>query len=277
VRPKLSACIVARDEEDRIGDCIRSVAFCDEVLVVDSHSRDRTREIAAELGARVVERDWPGFVQQKEFAIRAAAHDWVLIVDADERASATLAREIAGLRERGFPGCAGWRMPRCTAYLGRWIRHGGWYPDLQLRLFDRRRGRMGGHDPHDHAVVDGTLGRLAGDLYHESYRDLADHLARMERYTTAMAEGMERRGRTAGALDLVTHAAARFFRYYVLKRGFLDGWRGLLIASLAAHYGLLKYAKLLERQRAVPTPRPPDAQPGTFEPARGGEPARVRS
>ena len=132
-RPRISACIIAMNEEDRLPDCLASLAFCDEILVVDSHSSDRTREVAAEAGARVIERDWPGHVAQKEFTIRAASHDWVLCVDADERITPELRREIEVLRDAGFPDRAGWRFPRLCHYLGRWIRHGTWYPDHQLR------------------------------------------------------------------------------------------------------------------------------------------------
>ena len=151
-RAGLSACVIAKDEADRIGDCLGSLAFCDELIVVDSHSSDATRALAAARGARVIERDWPGHVAQKEFAIRAARHDWVLCIDADERVSPELAAEIVRLRDASFPGPPGWRLPRLSEYLGRWIRHGTWYPDPQLRLFDRRRGRWGGRDPHDREV-----------------------------------------------------------------------------------------------------------------------------
>jgi glycosyltransferase involved in cell wall biosynthesis len=225
------------------------VAFCDEILVVDSHSRDGTRDLAAAAGARVIERDWPGHVAQKEFAIRQAAHDWVLCVDCDERVSDELRAEIEALRDAGFPGHAGWSMPRLSRYLGRWMRHGGWYPDRQLRLFDRRRGRWGGHDPHDRVELQGAVGSLGGRLLHEPYRDFADHLSTIERYTTIMARGMHARGRRASVAHLVVNPAVRFLRFYVLRAGFLEGWRGLLVSLLAAHYVFLKYAKLLVLQR----------------------------
>ncbi len=251
----LSACIVAMDEEDRIGECLASVSFCDEIVVIDSHSSDRTREIARAHGARVIERDWPGHVAQKEFAIRAAAHDWVLCVDADERVSSPLRTEIEALRAQGFPGAAGWRFPRLVNYLGTWVRHGTWYPDLQLRLFDRRRGRWGGHDPHDRVVLDpaARVGRLRGDLLHFPYRSFADHLRTIDQYTTLMAEGMLRRGRRSGPGDLFIRPWVRFARFYVLKRGFLLGRKGLILALLAAHYVRLKYMKLLllERNEAL--------------------------
>jgi len=250
-RARVSACIITLDEADRIAECIRSVDWCDEVVVVDSHSRDATREIAAGSGARVIERDWPGHVKQKEFAIRAATHDWVMCIDADERVSPELRQEILALAGQGFPEHAGWRMPRMSRYLGRWIRHGTWYPDLQLRLFDRRRGRWGGHDPHDRVEIDGSAGRFRHPLLHDPYRSFAEHLGTIDRYTTIMADGLHRRGRRARLDDLILRPWVRFFRFYVLKAGFLEGWRGLLLAVLAAHYVRLKYAKLLVLERAA--------------------------
>lgn len=252
-RPRLSACVVACDEEDRIGECLGSLRWCDEILVVDSHSRDRTREIAAAAGARVLERDWPGHVAQKEFAIRQAASDWVLCIDADERVSPELEKEIVALRDAGFPGHAGWRLPRLSSYLGRWIRHGTWYPDPQLRLFDRRRGHWTGRDPHDRVEVAGPVGRLRGHLLHHPYRSLGDHLATIDRYTTTMAQRLHEEGRHARLLDLVTRPPARFFVFYVLRGGFREGWRGLLMAYLAAHYVRLKYAKLWLLARSAET------------------------
>jgi glycosyltransferase involved in cell wall biosynthesis len=249
-RPAISACIVACDEEDRLPACLDSLGFCDEILVVDSHSRDRTRELAAARGARVLERDWPGHVAQKEFAIRQAAHDWVLCVDADERISPALAAEIARLREANFDGCAGYAFPRLSRYLGREIRHGTWYPDWKLRLFDRRRGRWGGRDPHDRVEVEGPTRRLAGDLLHDPYRSFGEHLATIDRYTTIMAEHLHADGRRAGIADLLFRPPLRFLDFYVWRRGFLDGWRGFLLALLAAHNVRLKYWKLFVRARA---------------------------
>jgi len=251
MRTPLSCCIIAMDEEDRIEACLDSVAFCDEIVLVDSHSTDRTREIAAARGARVLERDWPGHVAQKEFAIRQAQHDWVLCVDADERVTGELRSEIEGLRERGFPACAGWRFPRLVNYLGTWVRHGTWYPDLQLRLFDRRRGGWGGHDPHDRVEIESgeRIGRLRGDLEHFPYRSFADHLRTIDQYTTIMARGMHARGRRVGVSDVFVRPWVRFARFYVLKRGFLLGWKGLVLAFLAAHYVRLKYMKLLLLER----------------------------
>ena len=250
-RAALSCCIIAMDEEDRIEECLASVAFCDEIVLVDSHSKDRTRDLARARGARVIERDWPGHVAQKEFAVRAAANDWVLCVDADERVSAELRAEIEALRAGDLARHAGWRFPRLVNYLGTWVRHGTWYPDLQLRLFDRRRARWGGHDPHDRVELEpgASSGTLRGDLLHYPYRTFADHLATIEQYTTLMARGLLARGRRAGLVELFVRPWVRFVRFYVLKRGFLLGWKGLVLALLAAHYVRLKYLKLLVLQR----------------------------
>jgi len=251
-RPPVSGCIVTLNEEDRIIECVRSLDWCDEVIVVDSHSTDQTRALAAAHGARVIERDWPGFGAQKEFAVRSAAHDWVMCLDADERLSPALRAEIVAARDRGFAGAAGWTMPRRSWYLGRWIRHGTWYPDRVLRLYDRRHGRWGGHEPHAHVELDAQPAALHGDLLHYPYRNLAEHLRAVDSYTTIMARGLWERGRRARPRDLVLHPLGRFFKFYVLKLGLLDGWRGLLLAYIAAHYVRMKYAKLLVMERVAP-------------------------
>jgi glycosyltransferase involved in cell wall biosynthesis len=258
-RARLSACVIALDEAERIRPCLQSLAWCDEIVVVDSHSTDATRAVAAALGARVIERDWPGYTAQKNFAVGAAANDWVLCVDADERVSPELHREIENLRGAGFAGQAGFEMPRLTRYLGAWIRHGTWFPDRQLRLFDRRRGRWtsrASYDLHERVVLDAPPGRLRHPLLHEPYRTLDDHLRTIDRYTTVMARGLHAEGRRAGASQLVLRPAAGFLRSYVLRRGFLDGWRGLLLAYLHAHYVRMKYAKLMALER-TDEPSPP--------------------
>jgi glycosyltransferase involved in cell wall biosynthesis len=274
----LSACVITLNEADRIDECLGSLSWCDEIVVVDCHSRDDTRTRAAVHGARVLERDWPGFAAQKEFAVRAAAHDWVLCIDADERLSTALQDELSSLRRADFPGAAGWSMPRRSAYLGRWIDHGTWYPDRSVRVFDRRRGRIVSHrdyDLHERVDLDGPCGALSHDLLHVPYRSLSDHLRTIDRYTTIMADGLYARGRRARALDLVLRPAARFAKSYVLKAGFRDGWRGLLLAYLAAHYVRLKYAKLMALQsaavgaRAATPTAPPHSEPAVLIGAAG--------
>ena len=258
----LSACIIAGNEADRIGPCLASVAFCDEIVVVlDARCDDGTRELAEAAGARVLVHEWPGFLGQKQRAVDAASHDWVLCLDADERVSDRLRGEIESLRAAGFAGVAGGSMPRLSAYLGAWMRHGSWYPDRIVRLFDRRRGRWAGGDPHPAPQVDGPVRALKGDLLHHPYRSFGDHLRKIDEYTTVMAERMAAQGKRAGVSDLLFRPAMRFVRFYLLDLGFLCGWRGLLLAFLAAHYGRMKYAKLMVLRRA---------QGG--QPARDGDP-----
>ena len=240
----ISACVITLNEADRIEDCLESLSWCDDILVVDSHSTDATRKLSEEHGARVIERDWPGHVAQKEFAVREARHDWVLCIDADERISAELRDEIEALRKRDLAEHAGWQMPRLSSYLGHWIRHGSWHPDRKLRLFDRRRGHWTGRDPHDRVEVEGSVGRFSGKLLHHPYRSFADHLATIDRYTTTMAQGLRAADRRARLADIVLRPPWRFFRFYVIEPGFLDGWRGFVLATLAAHYVRLKYTKL---------------------------------
>jgi glycosyltransferase involved in cell wall biosynthesis len=248
----LSACIITYNEADRIEACLRSVAFCDELLVVDSHSTDDTRARAAALGARVIERDWPGYRSQKQFATDAAAHDWVLCLDADERVSERLRTEIEALRNRGFSGAAGWSVPRITDYFGRFLRHGNAYPDRLVRLFDRRRGGWTGYEIHENTKVQGTVQRLHGHLEHFSYRSLSDHLNRMQRYADLMAQALYARGRRCGLTPVLVNPQWRFIRGYLLRLGFLDGWRGLVFALIEANYVRRKYLGLYMRSRGLP-------------------------
>jgi glycosyltransferase involved in cell wall biosynthesis len=248
----LSACIITYNEADRIETCLRALAFCDELLVVDAHSSDDTRQRAAALGARVIERDWPGYRSQKQFAIEAARYDWVLCVDADEVVSAPLRDEISALRAAGFPRCAGWSLPRITDYFGRFLRHGNAYPDRLVRLFDRRRGGWSGEEIHENTRVSGAVGRLHGHLEHYSYRSLSDHQARMARYADLMAAALYARGRRCGLLPVLLNPLWRFVRGYLLRLGWLDGWRGLVFALIEANYVRRKYLGLYFRSRGLP-------------------------
>ncbi len=251
-RTGLSACIITFNEADRIESCVRSTAFCDEVIVVDSHSSDDTRERAAALGARVIERDWPGYRSQKQFAVEAARYDWVLCLDADERVSDELKREIESLRERGFAGCAGWSVPRITDYFGRFLRHGNAYPDRLVRLFDRRSGGWVGREIHENTRVEGRVGRLGGHLEHYSYRSLGDHQRRMQRYAELMGEALYDGGKRCGLGKVLLNPQWRFLRGYVLRLGFLDGWRGLVFALVESDYVRRKYLHLYIRSRGLP-------------------------
>src|SRR5579885_66488 len=244
-RVLLSACIIALNEADRIGACIESLAFCDEIVVVDSGSSDGTRELAASAGARVVEHPFEGYRAQKDFAVSQARHDWGLCLDADERITPALRASIEAAREGGFAGAAGYRFARATEYFGAFLRHGNAYPDRVLRLFDRRRGGWRGErEIHEHVEVDGRVVTLAGDLEHRAYRSLGDQLDRLQRYARLMAAHLHARGRRARWWNLVLNPAWRFMRGYLLRLGFLDGWRGFVYACVEANYVRQKFVML---------------------------------
>ena len=239
----LSVTIIARDEADRIGEAIRSVAFADEVVVLDSGSTDGTVAVAQALGARVVETDWPGHIAQKNRALALASHDWVLSIDADERVSPALAAAIAAVRT-GTPTVAGYQFARRNWILGEPLAHGNWYPDRRVRLFDRRRARWGGQDPHDRVLLDGPGAHLDGDLFHHPYRTLGEHLATIDRYTLIAAREACARGVRARIWDVALRPILHFVKAYLLRAGFLDGVRGLLMASLGAIYVLIKWTRI---------------------------------
>lgn len=241
----LSVVIIACDEADRLPDAIRSVAFADEVLVLDSGSRDETVAVARELGARVVETDWPGHVAQKNRAMGMAAHPWVLSIDADERVTPTLAASIRGALAEPC-GAVGYEVARRNHYLGRPLRAGGWYPDRRVRMVLRDQARWLGEDPHDRLEVRGTVGRLSGELEHHPYRSLAEHHHTIDRYTRRFVEVTRARARF---WDLVIRPPWRFFRGYVLQRGFLDGRTGLWVAWMGARYTATKWWRLRSAQR----------------------------
>ena len=241
---QLTGCVITFNEADRIGACLRSLSFCDEIVVVDSHSTDATREIARRLGARVIERDWPGYRSQKQFAVDSATNDWVLCLDADERVTPELRAEIEELRAKGFAEYAGWSVPRITDYFGRFLRHGNAYPDRLIRLFDRRHGKWSGEEIHENTRVSGRLGRFRGHLEHFAYRSLTDHHNRMARYADLMAHALYARGKRCGLMKVIVNPQWRFFRGYFLRLGFLDGWRGLVFAFVEANYVRRKYLAL---------------------------------
>jgi glycosyltransferase involved in cell wall biosynthesis len=241
----ISACIITLNEADRIAACIESVAFCDDIVVIDSGSNDGTRELALAHGARVMERPFAGYRAQKDFAVQTARHDWVLCLDADERVSPVLRASIESACAAGFPRVAGYRCARATEYFGRFLRHGNAYPDRVLRLFDRRRGGWrGDREIHEHASVDGEVATLSGDLEHRAYRSLEDQLGRLQRYARLMAEDMRARGRRAHLWNLLFNPFWRFVRGYFLRLGFLDGWRGLIFAWVEANYVRQKFIML---------------------------------
>ncbi len=240
----LSLIVITRNEEELIGQCLRSASFCDELIVVDSFSTDRTVEIARGLGARIFQREFPGYIAQKQFALEQATGEWIFSLDADEQATAGLGREIrAAIAAPDAPD--GFRIRRILYHLGHYYT-GSLYPDVHMRLFRRNRARFTGREPHAKVEVDGKTGRLREPILHFSYRDITDHVATINRLSSQAA-----REATPGAMTafkMFANPAWRFFNFYVLRGGFRDGGRGLYAAMSAAFYVFLKYAKLYERR-----------------------------
>ena len=239
---KITATIITRDEQDNIARAIRSVGFCDEVLVVDSGSQDHTVSIAKSMGATVICKDWLGYAAQKNFAAEQAQHNWILSLDADEAVTPELAASIKQLppADQLF---AGYDFPRLARYCGRWIHHSGWYPDRKVRLYDRTRGRWVGKYVHESVQVDGHVGHLDGDLLHYTCDSIEAHQANLDRYTDLAAHELLDSGKRVGPWRPLLTPLHSFVKAYVLKLGFLDGRAGLTIARMAARYVRLKYSK----------------------------------
>lgn len=247
---KISAVIIAFNEERHIADAVRSVEWVDEIIVVDSESTDATREIAASLGAKVIVNPWPGFSDQKQFATDQASNDWILSLDADERVSEPLRTEISQVLN-GKPSVDGYRIPRLSYYMGRPIRHGGWYPDYQLRLFDRTKGRWNGAVIHESVKMlnENRIARLRSDILHHTVESAADHQQMItERYAPLGAQKMLDEGRRTSPVRAVFAAWFTFVRSYFLKLGVLDGFAGFCIAYFAAHNTFAKHLLLIELQ-----------------------------
>jgi glycosyltransferase involved in cell wall biosynthesis len=251
-RPKLALIVISRNEEELIGDCLRSASICDERIVVDSFSTDRTVEIALGLGARVFQRSFEGYITQKQFALEQATADWVLSLDADEQLTHGLRNEIEATIGGANP-VAGYETRRILYHLGHYYSRAT-YPDRHLRLFRRDGAKFGGREPHAKVIVKGKVKRLRAPMLHFSYTNIADHVATMNRLTTQSAA--QARYQFSTPLKMIANPAWRFFNFYVLRGGFLEGTNGLYASMAAAFYVFLKYAKLYERKlkekRALP-------------------------
>src|SRR5579859_5965101 len=239
---KISAAIITYNEERNISRALESLRCCDEVVVVDSGSTDRTVELAMKLGARVLESNWRGYAGQKNYASDQCEHDWVLSLDADEALSEALEGEIWQIKKNG-PAFDAYTMPRMAQYLGRWILHSGWYPDRKVRLFDRNKAKWVGDYVHESVIVDGSIGHLQENILHFTCESLSEHLKTMDSYTTLAAAQLVDQRKRIGWTQLLADPMWTFFRSFVLKRGFLDGTEGLAIAYMAALYNFLKFVK----------------------------------
>lgn len=258
----ISVTIITLNEEANLPRTLSSLKWADEVVVVDSGSTDRTVEIAKQFGARTLHNSWPGYGQQKNFAQRQTTHDWILNVDADEVVTPELAQEIRRTIENGSsPGHPhGYEMPRKTFYLGRWIKHGGWYPNYLVRLCDKRYAAWTEPSVHEALQVEGGVGRLQEPLLHYAFSSIQDQILTNLRFSTLGSQDLKRTGQRPSLKKLILKPIGKFFETYVLKGGFRDGLAGLIISVNAAHSMFLKYAYLMEARIAQPEATPVEAE-----------------
>ena len=243
----LSVVIVTKNAASQLAACLDSASFADEMLVIDSGSSDGTAELAAQRGARVMQKEWLGFGRQKQFAVEAARHDWVLCLDADERVSEPLRAGI--LAALATPAARAYAMARCNRFMGRWLRHGEGYPDWSLRLFDRRHARWSDDPVHEKVLTEAPVTRIGGDLLHDSAETLDSYLNKQNRYTSLQAEALFKAGTRAGVAQLLLSPLLRFAKFYFLRLGFLDGTAGLVHIAIGCCNSFHKYAKLMALQR----------------------------
>jgi len=246
---RISACVITFNEEANIRRCLNSLTWCDEIVILDSFSTDRTIEICKEYTDRVFQSPWEGYILQRNRIRDLATCEWVLFLDADEEVSPLMRDEIDFELSKDDSDYVGFEFPRQVYYLGKWIRHGEWYPDLKLRLFMRERGTSGGVEPHDMVIVDGLTKTLKGQIWHYTYDDLTDHITQTNRFSTISARAKFESGQRFSWMDFLLRPPFRFFKSFILKAGVLDRRRGLIIATVSAFGVFMKYAKLWELQR----------------------------
>lgn len=243
----ISLVIITLNEEEKLKECIKSVPFASDIVVLDSFSKDKTKEIADSLGARFFEQEWLGFGAQKKRAVELAKHDWVLSLDADERLSPELQSEIKEIFTQLNPE-TGYLIPRVSFYLGRWIRHGGWYPDYQLRLFNRKHSQWNPVPIHEHVLSIGTS-KLRHSIQHLVFKSISHQVITNDKYSSLQALQLNEKRVNFSMFKLLTKPAVKFFENYIFKMGFLDGMPGFIIAVGAAYSVFLKYAKLWEAEK----------------------------
>lgn len=248
---KISGVIITYNEEDNLGRCIDSMQdVVDEVLVVDSFSTDGTREIAEQLGARFICHAFVGHIEQKNYAMKKAQHDWVLSLDADEALDDQAKASITRLRSDGAAAHA-YSFNRLNNYCGKWIKHAGWYPDKKLRLWHKSAGKWGGENPHDRVeLLDGqAVAHLKGDILHYSYHSLSQHIKQVDYFTDISSRAAYKAGQRSSIFKILVNPAFKFVRDYVLKLGFLDGFYGFVIAIVSSFATFSKYTKLYQLQK----------------------------
>ena len=257
---ELTATVITFNEEENIRDCLESLRWVSHIVVVDSGSTDRTVAIAREYTEHVHVTDWPGHIEQKNRAVDLAPTDWVISLDADERVTPRLQQQLQK-QLAGVPSHPGFSMPRLTWHLGRWIRHGGWYPDRKIRVFDRRKARWAGINPHDHIDLAGDALALDGEILHYSFRDLHHHIETIDSFTSIAAREMDERRQGSPLAGMLLRAPWKFIRMLLLKRGYRDGFAGFILAGIGSFYVFLKYAVLWERRALRARGLDPDSLP----------------
>jgi glycosyltransferase involved in cell wall biosynthesis len=247
-RQPLSVVIITLNAATQLEACLESARFAEEIIVVDSGSTDGTQALAERYGAQVIQQDWLGFGPQKQFAVDAAKHDWVLCLDADERVSPALRDAIIFALKA--PCTVAFRFPRCNRFLGRYLKHGEGYPDWSLRLFDRRQARWSKDAVHEKVETSADIGELTGDLLHDSAESIASYLSKQNRYTTLAAEMAIKSGKRTGFAQIVLSPLVRFIKFYFIRQGFRDGLPGLIHIAIGCFNSFSKYAKMLEQQKS---------------------------
>jgi glycosyltransferase involved in cell wall biosynthesis len=250
---RLSVLVLTLNEERNIAACLESVRWADEIVVVDSGSSDRTTELARAFTEGVYQIEWRGYGATRNLALQKTSGEWILWLDADERVTPELAEEIRAIIDRPHVPESGFRVARRAYFLGRWIRHCGWYPGRVTRLFRRERGRFTESNVHERLLLDGPVSDTRHDLIHLTDPDLAHYFAKFNRYTTLAAQDLRNAGRTFSVGDLLGRPLFAFVKMYVLKRGFLDGMQGFILCVLSSAYVFTKYAKLWELERTGPS------------------------
>ena len=248
---KISACIISFNEEKKIEDCLKSLqSVADEIIVVDSLSTDNTLKIAEQYTDKIYHQKFLGHIEQKNLAVDKAGNDWILSLDCDERLSEELQQSILDIKD-SLEQADAYRMPRKTYYIYRWLNH-CWYPDLKTRLFNRNTSRWGGTNPHDHIVTQGNnTVRLKGDIYHYSFDSISDHLKTIDSFTEIGAEELVRKNKPVSVISPLTHASWTFLKLYIFKRGFLDGFAGLVVSVLSYMHVFIKYSKAYIKYKQV--------------------------
>ena len=248
---KISVTIITYNEEKNIRRCLESVkAIADEIIVIDSLSTDSTKAICETFGVTFIEQEFLGYIEQKNFAIQKANYDFILSIDADEALDKTLQQSILKIKQQGLQSDS-YKMNRCTNFCGKWIKHGTWYPDRKVRLFNKHKTKWAGVNPHDttESLPNTTQQFLQGDILHYSYNTLEEVIAQANKFTSIQAEAMYAQGKRASSINLFINPAVAFINGYILKAGFLDGFDGYILAKTIAYQTMMKYAKLLHLQK----------------------------